>query len=260
MAIFLPTVVLVHGAWHTPPNYESYSNALKAGGFKVHCPKLPSSSGKSPPDASFDDDVAAVRNVVKDLVETGDQVLMVMHSYGGAVGTDAIEGLTFADRKAAGKSGGVIHLFYMCAYILQPGTTIFNVVESVGVAHLWPQFVENFDDGLCFPVDPVQLFFGGMEKDDVDKAMPHLVRFPMSAFKTKTNGSAWKNLPVTYILTQQDYSVPRFYQDFMLEQVRKEGVDLETEDYETAHSIFITKQEEMVQAVVKAAGDVRNPK
>jgi len=42
--------------------------------------------------------------------------------------------------------------------------------------------------------------------------------------------------------------------------VRKEGVLSKTEDFETSHSIFITKQDEMVQAVVMATGDERNPK
>jgi hypothetical protein len=35
-------------------------------------------------------------------VEAGKRVLMVMHSYGGAVGTDTVEGLTSAERKAQG--------------------------------------------------------------------------------------------------------------------------------------------------------------
>ncbi|KAF7946472.1 hypothetical protein EAE96_009470 [Botrytis aclada] len=259
MAASLPTIVLVHGAWHTPKNYETYINALKAQGFKVVCPRLPSCNGSSPPDSSLPEDTVAVRDVVEPLVEAGERVLMVMHSYGGAVGTDAIENLFFEDRKAAGKSGGVIHLFYMCAYILQPGTSVFDIIQEVGFAHLWPQFVEQFADGSTFPVDPVQLFLGSVEKDIVDKALLHLVRSPLSAFETKTKGDAWRKLPVTYILTQQDYSVPRPYQDLMLEKVKKEGVSVKTQDYETSHSIFITKQDEMVQAVLAAVSDERNP-
>ncbi|KAI9734755.1 MAG: hypothetical protein M1818_006742 [Claussenomyces sp. TS43310] len=256
----LPTVVLVHGAWHTPPNYQSYIDALKAQGFTVHCPHLPSCNGASPPTASLAEDVACVRDVVKPLVEAGERVLMLLHSYGGAVGTDAVEGLTFFDRRAAGQLGGVIHLLYLCAYILQPGSTIFGVVKEAGMDHLWPQFVDNAADGSTFPKDPVQLFFGSVDKDVVDKALPHLVRSPMSAFTAETKGAAWRSVPATYVFTQQDYSVPRVYQDLMVEKVRAEGVVLRTEDYETSHSVFITKQEEMVQAVRKAAEDERNPK
>lgn len=260
MATSLPTVFLVHGAWHTPSNYQSYIDALKARGFSVHCPRLPSCNGASPPNASFPEDVACVRDVVQRLVEAGERVLMLLHSYGGAVGTDAVEGLAFSNRKAAGQSGGVIHLLYLCAYILPPGSTIFGVVKEAGMDHLWPRFVDNAADGSTFPKDPVQLFFGGVDKEVVDKALPHLVRSPMSAFTTETKGSVWRSVPISYVFTQQDYSVPRVYQDIMVEKVRKDGVVPRTEDYETSHSVFITRQEEMVQAVVKAAEDERNPK
>ncbi|TVY29754.1 hypothetical protein LHYA1_G002033 [Lachnellula hyalina] len=254
MAASLPTIVLVHGAWHTQPNYHNYIEALKAQGFKVLTPHLPSSSGKSPPDASFPEDVVAVREVVENLVEAGERVLMVMHSYGGAVGTDAITGLSFTERKAEGKKGGVIHLFYMCAYILPPGATIWSIVEEAQMTQFWPQFVDNAADGSSFPHDPKLLFFGdGVEQRVVDEALPHLVRSPLSMFHTETKGSAWKIVPATYILTQQDYSVPRVYQDIMLSKVKKEGVVLKTEDYETSHSA------EMVRAVVEAAKDERNP-
>ncbi|MCJ1252158.1 hypothetical protein MMC30_009397 [Trapelia coarctata] len=253
MAPSLPTIVLAHGAWHTPPNYQTYIDALKAQGFPVHFPRLPSCSGASPPNASFPEDIVCVRNVVKPLAEAGERMLMLMHSYGGAVGTDAVEGLAFTDRKAA------IHLLYLCAYILRPGSTVFGIVQEAGMAHLWPQFVDSAADGSTFPKDPVLLFFGGVDKAVVDTALPYLVRSPMSAFTAETTGSAWWRVPVTYVFTQQDYSVPRMYQDIMVEKVRQERVLLRTEEYETIHSFFITRQEEMVQAVVKAAQDGRNP-
>ncbi|KAF7940679.1 uncharacterized protein EAE97_006865 [Botrytis byssoidea] len=246
MAVSLPTIVLVHGAWHTPANYKSYSDALEAQGFKVLCPQLPSCNGKSPPVSSFTEDVTAVRNVVKFLVEADERVLMAMHSYGGAVGTDAVEGLTFADRKAERKSGGVIHLFYMCAYVVVPGTSVWDICQEAGFAQLWPQFIQNFDDGSTFPVDPSLSFLGGVEQNIVEKALPNLVRSPMSAFETKTKGDAWRRVPVTP------------YQDLMLEKVKSEGVVIKTEDYETCHSVFITKEKEMVDAVVVAAKDERN--
>jgi hypothetical protein len=125
--------------------------------------------------------------------------------------------------------------------------------------HLWPQFVDNAPDGSTFPKDPVQLFFGGVDQEVIDKALPHLVRSPMSALTTETQGSAWRTVPATYVFTQQDYSVPRLYQEIMVDRVRKEGVVLRTEDYETSHSVFITRQQEMVQVVVNAAEDERNP-
>ncbi|MCJ1373600.1 hypothetical protein MMC20_004828 [Loxospora ochrophaea] len=261
MAESLPTVILVHGAWHTPPNYQDYISALQERGFTVHCPRLPSCSNASPPPASFLEDVTCVRGVVEPLVDAGRRVLMVMHSYGGTVGTDAVQGLDLSARKSESKPGGVVHLLYMCAFILPPGGSIYGVVKEAGFDHLWPAFVDNFDDGSTFPKDPGQLFFGAdVDKEVVDKALPHMVRSPMSAFIVETQGTAWREVPATYISTQQDASVPRVYQDIMTEKVRKEGVVLRTEDYDTSHSIFVTRQEDMVGAVVRAAEDDRNLK
>ncbi len=81
----------------------------------------------------------------------------------------------------------------------------------------------------------------------------------MSALTTATTGSAWRSVPITYVYTRQDYSVPSVYQDIMIENVRSEGVVPRIEKYDTNHGVFITRQQEMAQAVVKAAEDERNP-
>lgn len=74
----------------------------------------------------------------------------------------------------------------------------------------------------------------------------------MFAFEKKSKGDAWRKLPVTHVLTQQDYSVPRPCQDLMLEKVRNKCVVAKTENYETCHSVFI-QQDEMTRAVLAAA-------
>lgn len=63
-----------------------------------------------------------------------------------------------------------------------------------------------------------------MERGIADKALPHLVRSPMFAFEKKSKRDAWRKLPVTHVLTQQDYSVSRPCQDLMLEKVRNKCV------------------------------------
>jgi hypothetical protein len=50
------------------------------------------------------------------LVNAGKNVVMVMHSYGGAPGSAAVKGLTRAVRQTAGLPGGVIELVYMAAF------------------------------------------------------------------------------------------------------------------------------------------------
>ena len=78
---------------------------------------------------------------------------------------------------------------------------------------------------------PSRFLLCSVEKDVVDNALPYLVRVPMSALETKTKGVAWRNVPVTYILMQQNYSVPRVYRDLMLEKMKKRGCAVEDEGF-----------------------------
>jgi pimeloyl-ACP methyl ester carboxylesterase len=255
MASPLPTIVLVHGAWHTPANYRSFTTALETHDFKVHVPHLPSCRGTrtSVSNASFPEDVAHVCSVVKPLIEASGQVIMVMHSYGGAVGTEAISGIPST-------SDGIIHLFYICAYILPPGLSIFSISKKAGFLPLWSQFIDNFEDGSCFPKGAGQMFFSSQTPDLIKVAEKHLVRHPLSAFKEQMKGDAWKRFPVLYVMTQNDWGVPRVYQEIMLEKVKKEGVEVRIEDYDACHSVFVTLKDEIVEAVVRAVEDERNAK
>ncbi|KAJ5408956.1 hypothetical protein N7509_002839 [Penicillium cosmopolitanum] len=256
----LPTVILVHGAWHTPPNYKSYADALQMQGFKMHCPHLPTCSGASSPTASLLNDVADVQEVVKSAVEAGERVLMIMHSYGGAVGTGAAEGLSFSERKAAGLSGGVIHLLYLCAYILAPGSTIWGIVQEAGFDKLWDQYIDTAPDGSTALKDPGLGFFSGSaDQAVIDRALQTLVCFPSSVFHEKTTGSAWKTVPTTYTSALKDYSVPKTYQNIMLAKVlRDQGAEVKVEEYDADHSLFITRQNDMVHTALRAAADERN--
>ncbi|KAF2651162.1 alpha/beta-hydrolase [Lophiostoma macrostomum CBS 122681] len=250
-----PTIVLVHGAWHTPANYQTFIDALQKVGFPVYCPQLPSCNNTSPPPASLAEDVAVVRAVLQERVAAGEQVILIMHSYGGLVGTDAVrDSLLYNPHNSSGRSGGIIHLLYLCAYMLEPGTSVFDIAKAADFFPYWDQYIQNFDDGTCFPIDPAAILFGddGTE-EDVKTALTHLVRSPLAAFDTKSEGECWKKVPVTYVKTLRDGGVPIKYQDIMLERVEKTGTIVEKVELDTTHSVFITRQVEIVDVVRKIA-------
>ncbi|OJJ96962.1 hypothetical protein ASPACDRAFT_124946 [Aspergillus aculeatus ATCC 16872] len=254
-----PTIVLVHGAWHTPANYAPFITDLESRGFSVHCPHLPSCTNTSPPPFTYQDDVTTVRNLVTTLVNNGERVLVILHSYGGAIGTDAAQDLDLPTRTAQNLPGGIIHLLYLCAYIQLPGRTVWDVITEAQMTGFWPQFVQNHEDGSTFPVDPVQLFLGDCDEKQVAAALPHLVRSPLSAFHTQSGGDAWRRLPVTYLTTTKDYSVPRVYQDLMLKHVAEDGVTVRVVEVDTAHSVFLSRRDEVLRLVEETGRDERNP-
>ena len=71
------------------------------------------------------EDAAVIRAEATKLVEAGKDVIVLMHSYGGVVGTEAIhEDLSKSSRQAKGLSGGVTSLLYMCAFVLPVGASL----------------------------------------------------------------------------------------------------------------------------------------
>lgn len=72
------------------------------------------------------EDATLIRSELTKLVEDlGKDVIVVMHSYGGVVGTEAVhESLAKKIRKGKGLPGGVLALLYMCAFLLPPEASL----------------------------------------------------------------------------------------------------------------------------------------
>ena len=149
-----PSVVIVHGANCTPEHYTALIKALQESKFLVYCPALPTGSGKRPATATTPDDVEVVRQIVSSLAEQDKNVLMLMHSYGGIVGSEAVEGLSRQERAARGQGGGVTGLVYYSAYMIREDQCVLDIVKANGFQDLLPQVIDFRDDGTCVPVDP----------------------------------------------------------------------------------------------------------
>jgi len=127
----LPTILLVQGSFQIPQVYEKLVKGLKDQGFPTIHPRLPSCSDVDAPDfpqVSLIDDVLAVRSELIRQIEYEEKtVVVVMHSYGGLVGSEAVtEELSYAKRQSQGLVGGVIHLFYYGAFLLDKGQSVLS--------------------------------------------------------------------------------------------------------------------------------------
>ena len=119
-----PTVLLVHGAWHGPIHYKPFTDMLETAGFPTCCPSQPTWGG--PPSLTVEEDAATIRSALQTLVEEQSKdVIVLMHSYGGHVGSQAVdESLGKKTRSAKGLRGGVVHLVYMSAFVLSVGESL----------------------------------------------------------------------------------------------------------------------------------------
>jgi hypothetical protein len=124
-------IVIVQGSFHTPLAYQRLTESLQLQGLETFEPELPSCSGIEDADflsKTLDDDLAIIESLIDRLVvDEGRRVFIVMHSYGGLVGSNAIsEDLSFKNRKTAGLSSEVFHLFYIAACLLDEGQAVLG--------------------------------------------------------------------------------------------------------------------------------------
>lgn len=127
----LPTIVLVQGSFQIPDVYSKLVQGLMYRGYPTIFPRLPSCSNTDSPNfpqVSLVDDALAIRTeLIRQVEYEGKDVVVVMHSYGGLVGSEAIaEDLTWAKRRAQGLPGGVIHIFFYAAFLLNEGQSVLS--------------------------------------------------------------------------------------------------------------------------------------
>lgn len=57
-----------------------------------------------------------MRSYVENLVDSGRQVIALLHLYGDQAGSNSLYGLSKETRHSKGLSGGVSHIVHMCAF------------------------------------------------------------------------------------------------------------------------------------------------
>ena len=176
-----PAIVLVHGAWGSPAMWDYVVEALPDE-LEILVADLPTCST---PDASLPDDAAHVRDLAGDR-----PVILVGHSYGGAVITEAGAAIT-----------GARHLVYVAAAMPDVGESMFDWVTKRPTGFEMP--MEFFEDGTCLV---------GFDENDTRydpetlarMAKIGLRRFAIAGSVTPLTSAAWSSLPSTYVVASSD--------------------------------------------------------
>ncbi|KAB8213522.1 hypothetical protein BDV33DRAFT_210117 [Aspergillus novoparasiticus] len=127
-------IVLVQASFKTPLVYDDLLTRLRDLGYSVVLPPLPSCSDVDHndfPTRTLAHNALAITKVIRQLVEVGKTVVLVMHPYGGIVGSEGIpESLSYRARQARGQKGGVIHLFHYTAFLLDKGRSVLETFSE----------------------------------------------------------------------------------------------------------------------------------
>lgn len=117
-----PTILFVPGFWEGPAPFALVTALLQSAGYATQTATLPSTGTSSPGNPSMKDDIAAVRSAIAGLVDTeGKTVVLVLHSAGGFVGSNAAEGLDVKARQGAGLKGGVCRIVFLTGAVFPEG-------------------------------------------------------------------------------------------------------------------------------------------
>jgi pimeloyl-ACP methyl ester carboxylesterase len=252
-----PKILIIGGGWHKPQSYSKLREELESTGYEVLIPALPSVNESQPPNADLYNDTEQVRAVAKDLVSEGHEVVVLMHSYGGQIGTNALYELGLEDRRKKGTMGGISHLIYLTAYAIPEGKAMIDGVKHFGHEALMPLAFDFAENMSCVSRDPRTLLVGetDLPTTEVDDYLTSFVRWNGQAmYQTiNTTRAAWRDIPVTYIHTTKDMTVPIDYQKWFVEEMGKEGVEVQVATLETGHCANFTAAKEVAEIVDQVA-------
>ena len=121
-----PTILIIQDCFQTPAVYKDLLDRLVSLGYPTVHPLLPTCGDAQDPDfpsITLLDDATTVESELGRLVSTERKtVMVVMHGYGGLVGSEAIlEDMNYSWRREHYLPGGVIHLFFISAPLVSPG-------------------------------------------------------------------------------------------------------------------------------------------
>lgn len=240
-----PTVVFVHGAWHTPDQWDAVGAELDALGIQWVSVDLPSAGPdireRLNPDgstatvlSSLPGDVAETVAVIE---EQEGPVLLVGHSYGGFV------------LNQAGLHPNVVHLTYLCAFAPDLGESLVDLA----VASPPPLIIEALrlsEDGLFLSIDPLlaaDVFYGDLPETEQQAAIEKLVPNVSFIFDEPSGHPAWRERPTTYVVCSDDEAISPTREREMGERIGDELIELTS-----SHSPFLS-QPDVVADIIRDA-------
>ena len=225
-AAALPTIVLVHGAFADGTGWQRVIPILERDGYSVIAVQNPLSS--------LTDDIATTKRVID--AQKGN-VVVVGHSYGGAVITGAASG-----------NPNVTALVYLAAFAPDANEPVaaFNdkYPSALGPALRPDAAGFLYIDRAAFH----DVFAADVNNRDADVMAVTQKPINSAAFGATVPVAAWKTIPSWYLVSQEDHAInpdlERFY-------ARRMGAH--TSEIRASHVAFISHPEEVATLIERAA-------
>jgi pimeloyl-ACP methyl ester carboxylesterase len=220
------SVLLVPGSWHGAWAYDAVADRLTHAGVAVTAIDLPSNDGAS----GLADDAAAVRAALDGIEQP---TVVVGHSYGG-----------IAVSEGAAGAPNAVGLVYLAAFMLDTGESLLDAMQ-----HQLPDWI-SLDEaaGSHIAQRSEEVLYGDCPPDVAAAAAARLSRQSVAAIATPQTAAAWRSVPSTYVICDQDRAVPPPVQEAMAARAAT------VRHVPASHSPFLSRPGEVADVVLQALG------
>jgi len=218
-------IVLVHGGFVDGSGWESVYSLLKKDDYNVAIVQNPT--------ISLAGDVAATKLIIQ---EQDGPVILVGHSYGGAVITEA------------GTNSQVVGLVYIAAFAPDKGESVNSLIKDPPPDAPVPPILPPRDGYLFLDKSKFRASFAGdVEAEKAEFMADSQVPWGVEALGGEISEPAWKSKPSWYLLTTEDRMIPPPAQRFMSQRAGSTVVEVAG-----SHAIYVS-QPNAVAALIKQA-------
>jgi len=220
------SIVLVHGGFVDGSGWEDVYSILKKDGYSVGVVQNPT--------ISLADDVATTRRVI---AEQKGPVILVGHSYGGAVITEA------------GNDPKVIGLVYITAFAPDKGESVASLIKDPPPGAPVPPILPPKDGFLLLDKEKFPASFAGdVEKGKAAFMAASQVPWGVEALSGAISEPAWRSKPSWYLLVTDDRMIPIAAQRLMAKRAGST-----TAEVGGSHAIYVSQPKPVAEIIVKAA-------
>jgi len=219
-------IVLVHGGFVDGSGWESVYSTLKKDNYNVAIVQNPT--------ISLADDVAATKRIIR--AQDG-PVLLVGHSYGGAVITEA------------GTDPQVVGLVYITAFAPDKGESVNSLIKDPPPDAPVPPILPPQDGYLLLDKSKFAASFAGdVEAEKAAFMADSQVPWGVEALGGEISEPAWKSKPSWYLLATEDRMIPPPAQRFMSQRAGSTVVEVAG-----SHAIYVSQPNAVVALIKQAA-------
>jgi pimeloyl-ACP methyl ester carboxylesterase len=219
-------IVLVHGGFVDGSGWRGVYDLLKRDGYNVAVVQNPTSS--------LEGDVAVTHSVISARSES---VVLVGHSYGGAVITEA------------GTHPKVRALVYIAGFAPDKGESVSTLIADPPPGAPVPPILPPQDGLLFLDRDKFGASFAADVAPDVASFMADSqVPWGVDALSGTVSEPAWREKPSWYLLTTDDHMIPPPAQQAMAERAGATTVEVAA-----SHAVYVSNPEAVASLIAQAA-------